>query len=167
MDRKSRFKIYYINRDKKRKSRYRHKLNWITLKGNHGKHSLALLCKDLLVTSIFLPPECSPSVYVHWFLRGCLTVLCKVQRSMKEEWTMLQKPRNTAELSQSLTSEVGTSCNASRNSTPVTRQFKYERWETIQVSHGKWLSLAEFRSCASPVYLTIIPWARVGYEVIK
>lgn len=91
-------------------------------KGYHWKHLLALLCKDLLVKSFFLPPECSPSVYAHWFLRGCLTVLCKVQRSMKKEWTMLRKPRNTAELSQSRTSELGTSCSASRNSTPVTKR---------------------------------------------
>ena len=48
---------------------------------------------------------------------------------MQKEWTMLRKPRNTAELSQSRTSELGTSCNASRNSTPadeeVERQFDY------------------------------------------
>lgn len=76
-------------------------------------------CEKLLVTSLFLPPECNLSVYVHSFLGGCLMVLHKVQRSMKKEWTMRQTPRNNAELFQSRTSELGTSYNATRNSTPV------------------------------------------------
>ena len=37
---------------------------------------------------------------------------------------MLQKPRNTAELSQSRTSELGTLCNESRNSTPAEEEVR-------------------------------------------
>ena len=47
---------------------------------------------------------------------------------------MLQKPRNTAELSQSRTSELGTLCNESRNSTPAEEEVRDNSsipWEMI------------------------------------
>lgn len=72
----------------------------------------------------FSPLGYNPSAYVHWFSEECLTVPCKVQRSVKEEWMKPQTLRNTAERFQSRTSGLGTSCNESRNDTPVAKKWQ-------------------------------------------